>query len=249
MRRLKNKTKSEIALTLCLASMIALMVFFALCRLCGWGYFANNYPEHEFSLFWSEVILFILKAFEAIIILLTLTKCKWWICTIIGIAYASILIPDIFINYVFWIDIAYILIVPCLLSKKKQESFGYNILFLIFLILYQLLMMYSRYTVNLQEKFNYIAQIASVIDYKIFLVVLYLYVKLKRSIMDKTKELPDIDKKEYGGGGCFLFWGDRTIGQKTFDILIGILTLGIYPNIQYWKLCKKADESNTQNKL
>lgn len=243
MNRLKDKSKGEIALTLCLTSMIILMAFFAVCRLCGWGYFANNYTEHEYNYFWSEFILFILKAFEAVIILLTLTKCKWWICAIIGIAYASILIPNIFANYVFWIDCAYILVIPCILNKRKQESFGYNILFLIFILLYQLLMMYSRYSINLSEKFNYLAQVASIIDYKIFLVVLFLFIKLKRSNMDKAKEFPNIDKKEYGGGGCFLFWGERSIGQKTFDIFMGIVTLGIYTNIQYWKLCKKIDES------
>lgn len=241
MNRLKDKTKSEIALTLCLTSMIALMIFFALCRLCGWGYFANNYIEHEFSLFWSEFILFILKAFEAIIILLTLTKCKWWICGIIGIVWTFIYLLPIptWSNTI--IDIVYIVCMPLFFNKKKQESIGNSILFVAFLSIYQILLMIGRYSIDINAKFNYLAGIANIIDYKLFILVLYLFVNQKRRTMSKIKELPDIEKSDKLDW-CFLFWGHRTIGQKTFDIFASIITFGIYPCImfwRYWNICDK----------
>lgn len=228
--------------------MVILMMFFALCRLCGWGYFANNYIKQEYNRFWADCTLFILKAFEAVLILLILTKSKWWICVIISFLYASIFIINIPENYVFILDIIFTVSIPLILNKRKQESFGYSILLIIFMSIYQIIMMLGRYTINLQEKFNYTAQIASIIDYKIFLIVLCLFIKLKRRIMDRINEMPDVDTKKYSGGGCFFFWGDRTIGQKVFDIFMGVITLGVYSNIQYWKLCKKIDEAKTLNK-
>lgn len=247
--RFRTKDKLEIALTLNLVTWIVLMMFFALCRLCGWGYFANSYTEQKYSKFWADCILFALKAFEAVLILLTLTKAKLWKCLIIGIAYALILIPDFMANYVYLTDSIYIIIIPALMNKHKQESIGYSILFYVFIFIYQAIMMFSRYTIDLQERFNYLAQTASIIDYKVFILSIFALVALRRKIMDdKIKDLPDIDKKEYGGGGCFLLWGDRSIGQKTFDIFMGIITLGIYSNIQFWKVCKKLPDEKTLSK-
>lgn len=63
-------------LVITLLSMTALMIFFAICRFCGIGYFKNNYPEQEPNIWVIEITLYLLKFFEAYLIVSSISRAK-----------------------------------------------------------------------------------------------------------------------------------------------------------------------------
>lgn len=91
--------------------------------------------------------------------------------------------------------------------------------------------MSARYQIDLVEKFNYIAMIESVIDYKLFIVSIYLLIKFRRLRMEKkVQNLPNAEERNYGGGGCILFWGKfDTACEIIGKIIVAIVSLGIVP--------------------
>lgn len=102
----------------------------------------------------------------------------------------------------------------------------------ILISIYQFVMMQARYSINLTEKFNYIAGIASTFDYKIFLLSIVLLTKIIRSYksMKEIKTPNPEEKQEWSGGHCILFWGKfDKFCEAVGKIIVGVCTLGIAP--------------------
>lgn len=244
MNRLKEyfskKTDKEIFAILLFFSCIVLMTVLAVFRFCGIGYFANDYEEQEVVPWVQELILFALKWIEGFFILMILSRKKWYILAAISLIYSIALIFVTNSNLTFILDVIYMVVLPFFLNKFDYKYITYGLLLVIILSIYQFIMMTARYTIDLSEKFNYIAMIESVFDYKIFVISIYLLVYNRRIKMDKINTPNPNDERNYGGGGCFLFWGKfdkacEVIGK----VIVGICTLGIAPLAVYLYRKKK----------
>lgn len=97
------------------------------------------------------------------------------------------------------LDTVYIVLLPFILSKFKYRYVTYGLIVYILISIYQLIMMQARYTINIEEKFNYIAMIASTLDYKLFIVSMYLFIKNWRLNMERINTPNPNDEKNYGG--------------------------------------------------
>ena len=206
--------------------MAILMIF----RFCGIGYFANTYKEHTLIPWVQELVLFALKWVEMIFILLILTRVKLYIALIVSFLYiqAYWFIDSTAISFL--LDIVYMIFVPFIVSKFQYKRIPYGIMLVIVLSIYQFIMMIARYDINLSEKFNYIAMIESVFDYKIFVISIYLLVKSWRLKMARINTPNPDDEKNFGGGGCMLFWGKfEKFCEAVGKIIVGVCTLGIAP--------------------
>lgn len=232
--RLKTKTPEEIFSLSLFVSCVIVMLVLAVFRFCGIGYFANEYSEHKFIPWVQEAILFTLKWIEGFFILMILSRKKWYILATISLIYSIALIFVTNSSITFVLDIIYTMILPFFINKFDYKSIAYGILLFLLIIAYQFIMMTARYTIDLSEKFNYIAMIESVFDYKIFVISIYLLVYNRRIKMDKINTPNPNDERNYGGGGCFFFWGKfdkacEVIGK----VIVGICTLGIAPLCVY----------------
>lgn len=247
--RLKSKTPEEIFSLSLFVSCIIVMLVLAIFRFCGIGYFANEYPEHKFIPWVQDTIMFALKWIEMIFILATLSRLKMRFILLISFAYINIywFINDSTISFI--LDLIYTIILPFFINKFDYKSITYGILLFLLIIAYQFIMMTARYTIDLSEKFNYIAMIESVFDYKIFVISIYLLVYNRRIRMNKINTPNPNDERNFGGGGCMFFWGKfdkacEVIGK----VIVGICTLGIAPLAVYLyrKNKKKSDNETTE---
>lgn len=242
MSRLKEyfskKTDKEIFAILLFFSCLIMMTVLAVFRFCGIGYFANEYEEQEVIPWVQVAIQFVLKWIDAFLILAILTTIKTRFIIIISLLWNCLYFVTMPESVVMILDIVYATALPFVLSKFKYKYITYGILLFVLISIYQFAMMQARYTIDLTEKFNYMAMIASVFDYKIFLLSIYLISKiLRRKYEHMMKEIktPNPEQRDdWSGGGCFFFWGKfdkacEIIGK----VIVGICTLGIAPLAVY----------------
>ena len=253
MKRLKhwidNASEKEKFSILFFFTIVALMVVFAIFRFCGIGYFANDYPEHELNKTAQNLIMLALKWFELFFIIMCLSKAKWWKLLILSFVWANIywFISNSIVTFI--VDVIYYTVVPFVLNKFSPKYITYGILLMLVVFAYQLLMMIGRYSINLSEKFNYIAMMASVIDYKLFIVALYIFIYYRRVAMEKKINTPNPEERgwDYGGGGCTLIWGKfEKVCEIIGKIIVSICTLGIAPLCVYIYRKKKAQVVQTE---
>lgn len=227
-----DKTDKEIFAILLFFSCIILMVVLAVFRFCGIGYFANTYSEHKLVPWVQVAIQVILKWIDAFLILAILTTIKTRFIIIISLLWNCLYFVTMPESVVMLLDIFYMVALPFILSKFDYKYITYGIMLVIGISLYQSLMMQARYTIDLTEKFNYVAMIASVFDYKVFLSSVLLMTKYiwRYNTMQDIKTPNPEEKNDWSGGGCFLFWGKfdkacEVIGK----VVVGVCTLGIAP--------------------
>ena len=247
MNRLKEyfskKTDKEIFAILLFFSCLVLMTVLAVFRFCGIGYFANEYKEHEVISWVQVAIQFGLKWIDAFLILAILTTIKTRFIIIISLLWNCLYFVTMPESVVMILDIVYATALPFVLNKFKYKYITYGILLFVLISIYQFAMMQARYTIDLTEKFNYMAMIASVFDYKIFLLSIYLITKIlwrKYGYMKEIKTPNPEQRDDWSGGGCFFFWGKfdkacEVIGK----VIVGICTLGIAPLAVYLYRKKK----------
>ena len=90
---------------------------------------------------------------------------------------------------------------------------------------------------------------ASVIDYKLFIVALYIFIYYRRVAMEKKINTPNPEERgwDYGGGGCTLIWGKfEKVCEIIGKIIVSICTLGIAPLCVYIYRKKKAQVVQTE---
>lgn len=179
-QKIKSLDNHEKFVWLLLLSTIALMIFFMICRFCGLSYFTNDYREQPTEAWVKQFIPFISSLFDYTIIAMCLSKKRWYWCLLCGLLF----------NCLFWIpmptwmpiilDFVYMLFIGFFLSKFEYKRVGYGLLLAIAVTLYQFIMMIGRYSIDLNARFNYMAMLVSVLDFKLFLINIYLLIYLKR---------------------------------------------------------------------
>lgn len=222
-------------------STLTLMLFCLVCRFCGISYFANNYVEHSLNPILQDFINFALKSIEIITIISILSVRKWYVNVLIGFTFSCIYWIPMNSSTVFILDLAVTFLIPFILNKFNPETITYSIILFIFIILYQFLVMQARYTIDLESKFNYIAGIVSVLDYKLFIINLYF---IRRFLtMKMNEELPKADEENFDGGHCLFFFGPEKLKSKAAIIghIIGFPIFVIIYGIEF--TCKLIKNS------
>lgn len=225
-----DKTDKEIFAILLFLSCIILMAVLAVFRFCGIGYFANDYPEQTPIPWVQDSILFAMKLVEGFFILLILTRIKWYVALVVSLIYSFALIFITDTTLVYALDTVYMTIIPFVIMKFDYKRITYGIILVLLMLAYQFLMLFARYEIDVESKFNYIAGIAAVFDYKIFILSIYLLTYNWRLKMARINTPNPNDEKNYGGGHCFLFFGKfEKFCEAVGKIIVGVCTLGIAP--------------------
>lgn len=178
-----TKTGEQIFSLCLLIAVVAVMLFCAIVRLCGGLWFTadlENVPEP--SKFWKEVVSISLLVFELLFVYKILCRTKWFICFIISIlqALSCLLIGfitdgnNLFTNV---FNLLCYLIIPLFFVKHWFSLIESIILYAIETI-YAVLFLVGRIgNFDVNYGYNFIASILSSIDYKLFIVALYLIIK------------------------------------------------------------------------
>lgn len=222
-------------------STLILMMFFMICRFCGLSYFANNYTPQPINNSIQAIINYFLKALEAFAIIAILTDLKWYKAAFVGFTVTCIYFVPINNVWSFIFDLLITLFVPFILNKFRAETIPFSFILIVLMLLYQALVLQARYTIDLSLKFNYIAGIVSVLDYKLFVFNIYFI----RRLIDM--QLPAAESNEtkdiFGGGHCFFLFGPEKLKTKAALIghIIGFPIFVIIYGIEYtYKLIKKS---------
>lgn len=174
-----RKQTPEQVFSFCLfVGCFALMLFCAIVRLCGGLWFTADITTiEEPSKFCKDVIMGALFVFEATFIYKILCRTKWIYCFLIGVG--ELILFQIFKNQLVSniINLAMYFIVPYLFQRKLWTLLETLIVYL-FLNLYTICFLYGRIGfVDGKQGYNFITSILGSIDYKLFIVSLYLYIK------------------------------------------------------------------------
>lgn len=178
-----DKTGEQVFVLCLLISCIAVMLLCVIARLCGILWFAADLTTVPVpSEFWQEVIMVSLLAFELIFVYKILCRVKWWICLCIALTQAIICeLLGLFIeesNLIINIfNMACILFVP-IIFVRKWYSILENILLYAISMLYGVIFLVGRIGgVDDTAAYNFVVGVLGTIDYKLFIVSLYLVIK------------------------------------------------------------------------
>lgn len=186
MKRLKeyfsNKTGEQIFALCLLVSVVAVMLFCAIVRLCGGLWFTADLESvPEPSKFWREVIKGALLIFELLFVYKILCRTSWLIC--FGIALAETLIgillgetiSNALVSGIYY-GVCYFIIPLCF--NRSWFSLLESFLLYILQIIYAVLFLYGRVgVIDISNGHNFIYSVLGSIDYKLFIVCLYLLIK------------------------------------------------------------------------
>lgn len=178
-----DKTGEQIFVLCLLISCIAVMLLCVIARLCGILWFAADLTAVPVpSGFWQEVIMAALMIFELLFVYKILCRTKWWICfcisvieTLIGILIGYLTDGNNIATNIFYL--ACILIIP-IFFVRKWYSILENALLYAISMLYGVIFLVGRIGgVDENSAYNFIYNVLGTIDYKIFIVSLYLFIK------------------------------------------------------------------------
>lgn len=187
MKRLKeyfsNKTGEQIFALCLLVSVVAVMLFCAIVRLCGGLWFTADLESiHEPNPILQEVIMAILLIFELLFVYKILCRTKWIICFAISVAQTLLCLCIGLISngngiYTNIFNIVCYFIIPLLFVRHWFSLIDSAILYLLE-ILYSLLFLTGRIGgIDINAAYNFIYNVLGSIDYKLFIVALYLLIK------------------------------------------------------------------------
>lgn len=173
-----SKTPEQI-LSLCLLIVTSFaMLLCVIARLCGCLWFAADLTGvKEPSKFWQDRIMNVLFAFELTFVYKILCGCKWSLCVLIAALQTVLIIfiPNETIANI--INLALYFIVPICFNRNWFSLLESAILYAL-QIAYAALFLVGRIgTFDTSAAYNFTISVLGTIDYKLFVVCLYLVVK------------------------------------------------------------------------
>lgn len=178
----KNKTGEQIFALCLLVSVILVMLFCAIVRLCGGLWFAADMSKIvEPSKFWQEVIKGILLLIELLFVYKILCRTSFFICFLIafGETLVGILLGETVNNAIVTnlFNMACILFIP-VFFVRSWFSLLENALLYGLSMLYSIVFLVGRIGgIDTEAAYNFVYNILGIIDFKLFFVALYLVVK------------------------------------------------------------------------
>ena len=178
-----NKSGEQIFVLCLLVSCVTVMLLCVIARLCGILWFAADIEIVPVpNKFWQEAIMILLLAFELIFVYKILCRTKWLICFCIAIIQAIICeLLGLFIeesNLIINIfNLVCYFIIPLFFVKHWFSIVESAILYILQTI-YAILFLVGRIGgVDENAAYNFIYNVLGTIDYKLFIVSLYLVIK------------------------------------------------------------------------
>ena len=178
-----DKTGEQIFVLCLLISCIAVMLLCVIARLCGILWFAADIEIVPVpNKFWQEVIMAALMIFELLFVYKILCRTKWWICfcisvieTLIGILIGYLTNGNNTITNIFYLVCYFI--IPIFFIKSWFSIIESAILYALEM-LYAVLFLVGRIgNLDVDSTYNFIVSVLGTIDYKLFIVSLYLIIK------------------------------------------------------------------------
>lgn len=178
MKYFKDKSAEQI-FTLCLlVSCVVVMLFCAIVRLCGGLWFSADLDSVPVpSEFWQDRIMNGLFVFELTFVYKILCRIQWIWCVLIAIAQTIIIefIPSELIANV--VNLVLILILPVLTTKRFFTFIDCVFLYAL-MTLYGLSFLTGRIgDISQESGYNFVYNVLGTIDYKLFIVVVYMIQK------------------------------------------------------------------------
>lgn len=178
---MKNKTAEQIFSICLLISIVFIMLFCAIVRLCGGLWFAADMSKIvEPSKLWQEVIKSALLVFELVFIYKILCRANWLVCfgvavveTLVGIILGETISNTIVSNLFY---MACILFIPVFFVRSWFSLLENAILYCLSM-LYGIVFLVGRIGGIGDLGYSFIESVLGAIDFKLFFVALYLVVK------------------------------------------------------------------------
>lgn len=186
MKKLKEyfngKTGEQIFVLCLLITCIAVMLLCLIARLCGVLWFAADLEAiKEPNRFWQEVIKGALLVFELIFVYKILCRASWLICFIIAVLQTVCIIiigcfsDNTIITNIF--NMACYFIIPIFFVKHWFCIIESAILYILEIVYAALFLVGRIGTLDTSAAYNFVISVLGTIDYKIFIVCIYLIVK------------------------------------------------------------------------
>lgn len=174
----KTKTSEQIFILSLLLSCVILMVFCAIVRLCGGLWFTADTSRIPVpSAVVQDIGNAILLAFELTFIYKILCRTSWKWSILIALLHTTIayFIPTLELTNVF--HLIMMIIVPIIFTRKLSTIIDVIFLYAIEII-YSMLFLVGRIGgMEYDASTNFIYGVVGAIDYKLFIVSIYLFVK------------------------------------------------------------------------
>ena len=178
----KNKTGEQIFALCLLISVTLIMLFCAIVRLCGGLWFAAELSKiTEPSKIWQETVKAALLIFELLFVYKILCRTSFLICfgiaiaeTLVGILLGETVNNSIVSNLFY---MACYFIIPLCFRREWFSLLESAILYGL-QILYAALFLTGRIGgIDTQSAYNFVISVLGTIDYKLFIVAMYLFIK------------------------------------------------------------------------
>lgn len=177
-----NKTGEQIVSFFMFVFTVAIMFFCLIARFCGILWFAADLESiKEPSRFWQEIIKSGLLIFELVFIYKILCRKPWIICFAIALAQSAVVAVIVFttnnsiLSNIF--NMACILFIPIFFVKSWFSLLENAILYLISMLYGVIFLMGRIGGISGTSAYGFTENIFGMIDYKLFIVSLYLFVK------------------------------------------------------------------------
>lgn len=177
MKYFKDKSAEQI-FTLCLlVSCVIVMLFCAIVRLCGGLWFTADLDSVPVpSEFWQQFIKACLLVFELSFTYKILCRTKWIICVVVGVlqTIAIAFIPNLNNTIINIINLFLYFAIPLCFVRQWQAIVDSAFLYIVCL-LYSLIFFVGRIGhIDDTAGYNFTYSIIGSIDYKIFIVIMFL---------------------------------------------------------------------------
>lgn len=174
----KNKTPEQILSAWMLIVCATVMLFCAIVRISGGLWFTADLGSVPIpSQFWQEFITACLFAFEMVFVYKILCRCNWIIAIIISVLHTTVMA---FIPTQLWTNIFNIIavfIVPMVYTKRTKTFFDSLFLYAIELIYSTIFLVGRIGDLSVDANSNFVYGVLGAIDFKLFIVAIYLYTK------------------------------------------------------------------------
>lgn len=174
-----TKTSEQIFSLCLLVGITALMLFCCIVRLCGGLWFTADLSGiKEPNKFWQEFVKGALLTFELVFVYKLLCRTKWWICLLIAVCETGIgillgeTINNEIVSNLFYMVCYFVIPLPFV---RHWFSLIDSAVLYAMETLYCLCFMVGRIgNISISNGYNFIYSIIGTIDYKLFIVALFL---------------------------------------------------------------------------
>lgn len=173
----KSKSAEQIFSLCLLLTCVFVMLFCAIVRLCGGLWFTADLDSVPIpNEFWQQFIKGCLLVFELTFTYKILCRTSWFMCICIGIIQTVIIafIPDSNNTISNIINLVMILAIPICFTRKFSTIIDSVILYAM-MLLYGLTFLIGRVGyINENAAYDFVTSVITTIDYKLFIVCIYL---------------------------------------------------------------------------